>query len=431
MSRAWAWASSELSRRPVMKNILVLLTGSTLAQIVAMVISIFTARIFTPEDFGAFGIYGSITGVLVTVASLRYDMTIVLPDSDDEARVIGKLATRINLAISISAAVLAFLLRDVVYDVWGNEIVATWLPLGGLTVFLLAQVNILSYWHNRKRNYNVISMNRVEQTIGSAGGQLAFGLGGMASMAGLLLGTLLGQVWAFFRLGISARDFRSPVGPDAPSMRAVATTYKKMPLLNLPNALIDSVRVNGIQMLVGLVAVGSLGQLNLAWRTLQVPISLINGAVSQVFYRELAEVKPGNMVRLVRKTAVRSFLFGMPPFILLYLISPWLFTFVFGAQWDQAGDFARALTPWLAMQLITSPISTVFVVTSKQHWMLIFSIVFCVAPLTVLALNPFGLIGTITAMSWIMAVLLAFMILMAVWASRAYDRTVIEHEGDE
>lgn len=421
--RAWRWATDQLEHRPVFKNVLVLLTGSTLAQLIAILISLLTARIFSPEDFGAFAIYGSITGVVTAIASLRYDMTIVLPDSDEEARVVGKLATRINVIISVAFALAAVLLRNWVFDLWGNRVVADWLPVGGLSIFLVAQVTILQYWHNRTRNYKAISINRVEQTVGSAGGQLGFGVAGMVSMQGLLFGTLVGQAWAFFRLNAKAKDFRQPVGQDAPSLAYVAKKYKKMPLLNLPNALVDAVRVNGIQMLVGLVAVSGLGQFNLAWRTLQVPIGLINGAISQVFYRELAAIKPGGMRRLVGRTTLRSALFGIPPFIALYIVSPWLFTFVFGPQWDQAGDFARALTPWLALQLITSPISTVFVVTSKQQWLLAFSVVFAAAPLALLAINPFGLLGTIAAMSWMMAGLLGFMIVMALWAARDFDRT--------
>lgn len=427
--RAWRWATNQLEHRPVFKNVLVLLTGSTLAQLIAILISLLTARIFSPEDFGAFAIYGSITGVVTAIASLRYDMTIVLPDSDEEARVVGKLATLINVIISVAFALAAVLLRNWVFDLWGNRVVADWLPVGGLSIFLVAQVTILQYWHNRTRNYKAISINRVEQTVGSAGGQLGFGVAGMVSMQGLLFGTLVGQAWAFFRLNAKAKDFRRPVGEDAPSLAYVAKKYKKMPLLNLPNALVDAVRVNGIQMLVGLVAVSGLGQFNLAWRTLQVPIGLINGAISQVFYRELAAIKPGGMRPLVGRTTLRSAVFGIPPFIALYVVSPWLFTFVFGPQWDQAGDFARALTPWLALQLITSPISTVFVVTSKQQWLLAFSVVFAVAPLALLAINPFGLLGTIAAMSWMMAGLLGFMIVMALWAARDFDRTADSSEA--
>ncbi|OFS72560.1 teichoic acid transporter [Trueperella sp. HMSC08B05] len=427
--RAWRWATNQLEHRPVFKNVLVLLTGSTLAQLIAILISLLTARIFSPEDFGAFAIYGSITGVVTAIASLRYDMTIVLPDSDEEARVVGKLATRINVIISVAFALAAVFLRNWVFDLWGNRVVADWLPVGGLSIFLVAQVTILQYWHNRTRNYKAISINRVEQTVGSAGGQLGFGVAGMVSMQGLLFGTLVGQAWAFFRLNAKAKDFRQPVGEDAPSLAYVAKKYKKMPLLNLPNALVDAVRVNGIQMLVGLVAVSGLGQFNLAWRTLQVPIGLINGAISQVFYRELAAIKPGGMRLLVGRTTLRSAVFGIPPFIALYIVSPWLFTFVFGPQWDQAGDFARALTPWLALQLITSPISTVFVVTSKQQWLLAFSVVFAAAPLALLAINPFGLLGTIAAMSWMMAGLLGFMIVMALWAARDFDRTADSSEA--
>ena len=106
----------------------------------------------------------------------------------------------------------------------------------------------------------------------------------------------------------------------------------------MPNALVDSVRINGITLLIGTVALGAVGQLNLAWRILQVPIGLINSAISQVFFQKLARVRPGEMLPLVRSTIIRSLLISpQVPFGLIYLVSPWMFTLVFGQQWDQAG----------------------------------------------------------------------------------------------
>ncbi|OCW60437.1 teichoic acid transporter [Trueperella bernardiae] len=425
MGRIRSWIKDK-SDHPILKNILILVTGTTLSQAVAVLISVFTARLFSPDVFGQMAIYGAITSVIAAIAALRYDMTVVLPESDDEARVIGRLATRSVVTVSILTTVLAFALKGVIIDVWGDEELARWMPFAGLTVFLLAQVTLLQYWYNRKRSYKIIARNHVQQTVGSSGGQLVFGLAGVRSMLGLLFGVMAGYLFAFFWMNSKAKEFRQAPGPGAPTMRYVAAKHKKMPLLNLPNALVDAVRTNGIVMIIGTFALGLVGQFNLAWRVLQVPIGLINGAVQQVFFRELADVKPGRMRPLIRSTIRKALVLSAIPFGLIYIISPWLFTFVFGPQWDLAGDIARALTPWLALQMVTSPISTVFVVTSKQHWMLAFAVVFAAAPLAWLALSPLAFIDTLTVLGLLMAGMLAVNLLLADLAAADFDSKEVE-----
>ncbi|MEI4872799.1 oligosaccharide flippase family protein, partial [Klebsiella pneumoniae] len=82
------------------------------------------------------------------------------------------------------------------------------------------------------------------------------------------------------------------------------------------------VRLNGIVLLIGTIALGAVGQFNLAWQSMQVPIGLINGAISQVFFERLARVERGSMRPLVRATIKRAFLLGLPPFIIIYIIAP-------------------------------------------------------------------------------------------------------------
>jgi O-antigen/teichoic acid export membrane protein len=211
------------------------------------------------------------------------------------------------------------------------------------------------------------------------------------------------------------------VSEETPSGLALVRQYKKMPLLNLPNALIDGIRLNGIPLLIGMVALGAVGQFNMAWRILQAPIGLINSAIAQVFYQKLARVRPGDMHPLVRGTMIRSLLIAIVPFGLIYLTAPWLFLFLLGPQWDMAGDIARALTPWLAMQLVTSPISTVFVVTGRQGRMLVFSAFFAAVPLSLLYFAPWGLLTTLTVVGAAMALMLVIMMGMALQVAREFD----------
>lgn len=419
------WASERLARLvtkyPTLRHILVLVSGTAVAQMVALGASLITARLFTPEVFGQFAIYGSLTAILITVASLRMDMTIMLPESDDAARRIARVATLANVVVAAAASLLALLLHDLVVSVYGSEELASWLPLAGLTIFFVAQVNVLQYWFNRRTDYRTISMNRVQQQIGSAGGQVAFGAVGVRSLLGLIAGTLVGQAFAFVNLRRKSSDLTEPVAEDTPSAGALVRQYRNMPLLNLPNALVDGIRLNGIPLLIGVVALGAVGQFNMAWRILQAPIGLINSAIAQVFYQKLARVQPGDMLPLVRATMIRSLLIAIVPFGLIYVTAPWLFLLLLGPQWDMAGDIARALTPWLAMQLVTSPISTVFVVAERQGRMLVFSAFFAAVPLGLLYFAPWELLTTLTVLGAAMGTMLVIMMVMALQVARAFD----------
>ena len=411
-----------VKRYPTLRHVMVLLTGTAISQVVVMAVSTITARLFTPEAFGQFAVFGSLTAIATTIASMRLDMTIMLPEDDDEARRIARVATYSNLAVAGLFTLAALLLRDLVIAQYGDPELASWLVMGGFTVFFVAQATMMQFWFNRKTDYRTISLNRVQQSIGSAGGQLGFGLLGLRTLPGLIFGTLIGQAFAFVNLRLRAKSLFRPLPEGTTSGMELVRRYKKMPLLNMPTALVDSLRTNGITLLIGTVALGAVGQFNLAWRILQVPIGLINSAISQVFFQKLARVRPGEMLPLVRATIIRSLLITLVPFGLIYLVAPWMFTLVFGPQWDMAGEFARALTPWLAMQLVTSPISTVFVVTDNQQWMLGFSIVFCAAPLSLLYFSPLPLLETVFWLGLLMAGMLALMLLMSLLAARGYDR---------
>ena len=56
---------------PTLRHVMVLLTGTAMAQAVVMGVSVITARLFTPEAFGQFAVYGSLTAIAITIASMR------------------------------------------------------------------------------------------------------------------------------------------------------------------------------------------------------------------------------------------------------------------------------------------------------------------------------------------------------------------------
>ena len=398
-----------------------LVTGTVVAQGVVFVMTMILTRVYSTQDYGQFTQYASVVAIIASVAALRYDMTIMLPRQRSWALACARLGMVCVTVTCLLAMVVSFPLRPWVSAHWGPG-VAAWLPMVGATAFLLASLQLLQYWYNRESDYRTISVNRVEQQIGQTVGQLVLGVVGMASVGGLILGQTVGQLWAFFNLGYKARPLRAPLPAGSPSLWHVARRYKRMPLLNGPNVLVDALRLNGVNLLIGAWSVEALGQFNLAWRVLEVPLALVNGAVSQVFFHKLSTLEPGQMRPLVRLVIKRILVLALAPFAALYLVSPWLFPLLFGAQWSDAGYFARALIPWLFLTLVTSPLSNLFVVAERQDWMLGFAVVYAAAPLAWLYWSPLELLPTTYVLGAIMGGLLIIQTVLADYASAHYDR---------
>lgn len=405
---------------PFLRHVLTLMTGTAVAQGVTFFMMIVLARIYTPRDMGLLATYVSVASILVAVAALRYDMAIMLPRKEPEALSVARLGMVCLTAVSLLATAASFPLSGLIERQWGHE-VALWMPLVGLTTFLMSAVELFKYWFNRNSDYRAIAVNQAEQQIGLTSGQLVLGAAGMGGMAGLLLGHTAGQIFAFANLGRQAGPLWRRLPQDAPSLRWAARRYRRMPLLNGPNALADALRTNGIQLLIGGYSVASLGQFQMAWRYLDAPLILINGAVARVFFQKLSTIEPGQMRPLVRVTIKRAILIGLVPFALIYALSPWIFPFFLGSQWTESGSFARALTPWLFMMLITSPISNLFIVTEHQDWMLGFALVYTAVPLAWLHWSPLALLPTCYILGAMMAGLLVLNTMLADHAAKEFD----------
>lgn len=429
-----------------------MLGGSAGAQLAVLVFTVFLARMYTPTVFGQFAVYSAICATVVPLAALRYDVAVMLPKHDSDARVLMRVATVSNLVISGLTSLVTWLAAQPLALLFGGNYLLTYLPLTGLSVFTLAQIVALGNWLNRQANYQAIAFNKVLQNTGVCVAQILLWVAGLTGLGGLLWGSIVGQAVALAVLWYRARDgfTKNPARPagtntdaetsadavgvnapasdeaadsarQTPSWSELMIRYRKMPLVNGLNALVDAVRLNGITLLIGTWDITALGQFNMAWRIVQAPVALINGAISQVFFRHLAKTQRGQMHQVVAASVKRSLLLAALPFLLLLLLAPWLFPLIFGAQWAAAGYYAQALTMWLYLTVATSPISNVFVVMEAQQYLLAFGTVFMIVPLTWLYFSPFALLATVWVMASLMAGLLLGFIGLALWAAKRYD----------
>ena len=389
------------ARSGVLAQVLTLIGGTLLAQVIAFVAQIGVARLYTDTDLGYLGIFTSAATLGAAVAGARFDLSIVLPAPGDEAsaRSLARLASRCVLVASALATLIAAAAWPWVSARYGAAL-AGWMLAVGVSVLFLAQGQVCSYWLTRHRRFQAIASSSVVRAAIGA--------------------TIAGQGLAVAYLSWRARDAREREASD-PTLREVASRYRKMALVGVPNVVVDALRTSAIPMLIASYSVASLGQFNVAWLALQAPVALIAGALSQVYLPRLSDTPPGAMTRVVVRVGGIALACSIPVFALLAWISPALFPLVFGARWEAAGYFARSLAPWLALTVATSPLSNVFVATYHQRRMLAFACVYCAAPLAWLACSPYGVEATVAVLGALMAVLLVGMLVMAVLTARAYD----------
>ncbi|MCI1663211.1 MAG: oligosaccharide flippase family protein [Actinomyces sp.] len=447
-SGPWQRARALLARSPTAVNVGTLMSGTVLSQVIMLLTQAVVSRYFGPQEYGSFAAFMAIPQTVAVIAGLRYDMAVVLPKRDADARKLVRAVLVIATIASIVTSALTWAAAPTIASWMNRPELAPWLGWSGVIVWATATVNLMGYWFTRTINYSAISANRLQQSATVEGARILAGATGHAGgIGGQMFGQVLGQVLAALTMLWRGRDAwrqdpstvasgrkqattRRTEDEEAPaaSTRALLRRYRRMPLFNAPNALVDAVRTNGIVLLIGLdYTVAVQGQFGKAWLLMQAPLALINGAVSQVFFQRFATTPRGQMRALVDKSVRMSLLAGLIPFALLGVISPWLFPWYLGDQWELAGQIARALVPWLYLNLATSPISTVFVVADRQGAMLTFACAYAAAPLAAIALlgaHGTGIVTLVWIVSTMMAVLLAGLVLLTRRVATQWDAAV-------
>ncbi|HSO70169.1 MAG TPA: lipopolysaccharide biosynthesis protein [Arachnia sp.] len=411
-----------LSRHEFLKHVLVLMSGTAVAQILPIAASPIISRMYSPHEVGVYTAFMSLVAGLITLASWRYDLAIVLPKDVEDARALVKLANRLSAITCVVVGLVLMILAGPISEALRAPDLRLWIGGVGVVAWAFSQVSIFNYWCNRNKQYKLMSTNRIGQSITTTGTQLGLGAFSVGT-TGLIVSTFLGQLVAAGNLFRKTR--KEIYGLPSSPARKVMAAYKKMPLLNGPTAMLDTVRLNGTQLMIQFFfSSAALGQFGQAWKMLQTPAGLINSSLSQVFFQKLSVTPRGQMLRVVKTGIVRSALIGVVPFVLIYFLSPPLFPIIFGARWAQAGQIGAALVPWLYMNFITSPISMLFVVTQRQGALFWFGIPFTAAPLALLVLLHTDILQTMVWLSLLMAGLLGVFLLLALWVAAGYDRGV-------
>jgi len=335
------------------------------AQLIPVVFSPIISRIYNEEAIAEITGLISLSSILMVFSSLKLENAIVIEKDTNKAKQIISTCFLIITIYSLLVLIIIILFNETLINVFKLDSTIYLVPI---YIFIFSLLNVLNFWFVRIKKFKLKAISKIIESIIYIlfSISLFFLIGN--NQIGLALGKILGVIIALIvlyklsslKLGkISAEKFKK-----------ILFKYKEFPLYNAPSNLAN---VIGLQLLVVFIGIyfskEEFGFFGLANMIIIIPISFISQSVASIFFQKITEHYQNNNLIELKKTFYKTFTLllsiGVPAFIILYVGSEYIFSFIFGGQWVISGKIARILSLVFLSQLVVSPLG-VFLIAIEE-----------------------------------------------------------------
>ncbi len=378
------------------RHILTLFSGSFLAQAFAVALMPVIARLYLPEEFGITGVFMASIAVLVVVINGGYEWAIMLPQHTVEAHRLLLLSLLITLLGSFFVLGMGWLCGAALLQLIKTPQLLGWHLLIPLSLALEGICQALRVSLNRNQQYKGLSLSKVARSIVQATLSLFLGIYGMG-FEGLIYGFIFGQLACSLVLiyGYIRWFFQQNFDFFQQGLAATARQYKDFPRFSVLSSWLNTASKHlPFFILPVLFSQEINGQFSQADRILTLPVVLLSMSIGQVFFEQASKAKQESRQALatITKKTFRQLVFLAIPFLLIsMLFAPFLFSFVLGEEWRLAGEYARWLSPWMAMAFVTSPLAFLIDIQRKLKAYLLLNLALFIVRLMVLLMGGYFL----------------------------------------
>lgn len=354
---------------PLVSNTLKLSSSSALMMFLPLVVTPILSRLYTPEDYGDWGVYSSLLYIIGALIFLSYENTIVKSNDDEEIPSLIALCIIILLIILLCVAIVFFIGKWIGLRFFECFPSLTYLLFG---VFFSGLYTLASNYANRKNQYSSMAFASIVNGLSQAALRILFGVLPLISY-GLICGNVLAQgIATFFLLFLIRKIFPISFFQQI-SLRAIkkiAINYKKFPIYDAPARLIEFAIGNvAIIILYSFWSKDDVGCFSIVTQFLLIPMTIIGSAMSNVFFRELSEKSDdlGAISDVTRKSAKITFSIAMIPTLFLACGGDYLFVKFLGTRWNDAGTMALCMSVFSVPIILSEPLLAVFKTLDQQE----------------------------------------------------------------
>jgi O-antigen/teichoic acid export membrane protein len=348
----------ELTGSQFLKHVAVLATGTGIGQIIGIVTSPISRRLYDAEIFGLFSLIITILTLVLPFATGRYEVGIVLSKKKEDAIHLGLLGLFLSVVVSLFSLLVLMFFRYDLASMLNAPRIANWLFFIPILILGNSLYSILYNYNTKTKDYKDISKTQITRAVAEPTIKIGLGLILRNHPIGLLISRLVGNTIGIGKLSkkvLKEFDLKKEFKKEA--LQKVAKEFKNFPLYTLPAGFAGIASVQIIKIFLSSnFSLAILGQYSLAMTLVSLPIAFLSTSISQVFYQELVDTKnrKGDCMKLFKKTLKTLSLASAIIFGIGYFIAEPVIEFVYGTHWKLAAQMSRILIPLLGVRFISS-----------------------------------------------------------------------------
>lgn len=355
---------------PFIRNTIKLSTSTVLLMFIPLFVTPILSRLYSPEDYAAWGIFSSTYYIISAFIFLSYENTIVKCNEPEDVPSLVALAAVICWGITLVIALVFGAGKSFSLPFFKDF---PSVPLLIILILATTTHKLCGAMANREKRYGIMSVANILNGSAQAGIRILLGVFPVVSY-GLLVGNVTAHaVTAVFLLFclrdvVFKKEFFSAI--SFRKMKVLAIKNRKFPLYDMPARLVEFAMANLTLIILSFFyAKSELGCYSMVVQFILVPITMIGTAMAGVFYREISENRSNleTIQETTRKAAKITFALSIIPALFLALGGDYLLIIVLGEKWIAAGKMALCLAIYSVPLILSEPLLPVFRALDHQE----------------------------------------------------------------
>ena len=346
-----------------------------ITQLLSILLTPIVTRLYSPEAFGLFQLFGSVCAPLVVFVTMGYAVPIMITESEEE---------RVNLLfICILISLLFSTIIGFVF-VTGYNVLNTFLKIDQIKIIVwILPLSLLfhgiymslRYWNLKKTKFQQNAFGEIFRNIGNYFIILPAGFMGYTSANSLIFGSFVSSITTI--LAQSIGQIKSLFNNlwhnvNYKQIKYLLVRYRKFPLYNTPSEFLSRFSSETPVILFAFFFSSNvIGFYSLSLRILNLPVKYLGTTIGDVYFQRGSLDKTGN-VHLLKKLLKLIFMIGLPFFSMLSIIGSDLFGFFFGQVWRTAGQYSQILSFYIFLKLLINFACYLTNILEKQQYYLIY-----------------------------------------------------------
>jgi len=344
--------------------------GTLIAQIIAIIGTLFLAKIYGEEAYGIFGVFISIISITSIICSFQLDKLIVISKNSKES---SNWYNFLLLLVPVSTLIISLLLFVVSNYFVSEKFSLSLLLFCAIGTLILALISIHENFFTFKKEFSRISNSKIFLTIANVGLQIF--LYSSYNLWGLIIGFLISQCSLLIFYVFKNRNVISKTN-FTEIKKGIQSNASILKFL-LPSNTLNSI-ANSLMPILILAFFGTkeAGVYFFSLKILGIPLLLISSSVAQVYFQKssiLLKEDKEELLKLTKKIVGTNLLIMLAFLLLINTFGMYFLDYFFDGKWNNLRSYTLILSILVFARTAFNPISSLIVVLDKNFESLLFN----------------------------------------------------------